>query len=48
MRPCCQEPENRRIVAREPDRVVEQCLVCGAKHIELVCEPGKFGITLKG
>lgn len=48
MRPCCELASNRQTVTQERDRVVQRCVQCGARHIELAVEPILVGITLKG
>lgn len=39
--PCC-TPTNITVTTPQPDRRVEVCKVCGAKHVTLKADPGRF------
>jgi hypothetical protein len=36
---CCKVDANLRVVEQKPDMIVRRCLVCGARHWEMMVDP---------
>lgn len=45
-RECCQNPENLVRSHYGPDKTMDMCKVCGARHFVFRAEPGKMGVKL--
>jgi len=41
---CCEFVHHRQRLRSEPDRLIEQCRICGKKHVRFTAEPGVFGL----
>ena len=48
MEACCENRENRLVLEKAKDRVVEQCSVCGRKHYEVTVDPIDFNVLMEG
>jgi hypothetical protein len=46
MKPCCAQPENLKVIEQRGDKIVRQCKVCNARHIEFAVDPIVVGVKL--
>lgn len=47
IKPCCRKAENLVRTHLGPDRHIDKCRVCGARHFRIKAEPGSMGLRIK-